>query len=203
MHPLHVLGGIIAAIGLTLFWLDQRKGSVGPDESHLEVGKVVNLSGPASLVLVLAGIGMFVFPYTSFYQPDDPNPPVATTTQPVNTTLLNPDTTLLALVPLAPENATTGFDEECAEEALFWEQPEIENVTGWWLSFESHDLETEEVWSTFELDLGVDETTFGNVTAICEVDFVEPDVALMWWVWVYAYNDTGFSEPLFVEYADL
>lgn len=207
MLTLHLLGGLIIAVGVILFAWTLVKGKSNDDESHVEVWKI-NLSGPPALVLVLIGVLMIVFPYTAWYTPDDPNPPPETvpTTVAANTTLLNPATTLgatlPALIPLAPTEAFVEFDDQCAEDALIWVQPDVENVTGWWLSFESYDVNTGEVWSTLEIDTGSDPLVFGNVSAICETDFVE-DVALNWSIWIYAYNDAGFSEPLYVEYADL
>lgn len=204
---LHVLGGLIVVVGLALFVLNQVKPHQDhEDESTVNVWKI-NLSGPPALVLILVGVLVFVFPFTTFYKsPTDPNPPVATTVQ-VNTTLNNPATSFVTTttlipeigLPLAPDSYEIVFDEDCGADAIVWNQPDIENVRSWWLSFESYTAGTDEVFSTFEIDTEVDPLTFGNVSAICSLDFLS-DEPLDYYIWVYAYNDAGFSEPLFIEY---
>ena len=206
---LHIFGAVMAAVGLVLLAMYQIKGAKG-EESTMKVWQI-NLSGPAPLVLIVAGALIAIFPFTSFFQnPSDPNPPEAqptTTLSESATTLNNPDTTTATTLipevglPLSPDSFEVTFDETCQEDAIFWNQPEIENVAGWWLSFESYDIDTGEVFSTFELDTQVDTPTFGNWSGICELDFVT-DVALDYSIWVYAYNAAGYSEPLYLEYAD-
>jgi len=206
MILLHILGALIVLVGLALFVFTQVKGK-SDEESTVAVWKI-NLSGPPALVLILVGVLIFVFPFTTFFEdPNDPNPPEANTTTTADTSLNNPDltttTTLVPVVglPLTPSSFEVAFDETCGEDTLFWDQPEIENVAGWWISFEAHTIDTDEVFSTFEFDTAVDTLTFGNSSALCEFDFTN-DQALTYWIWIYAYNDAGFSEPLFIEYLD-
>lgn len=208
MVLIHILGSLLVAVGLVLFVFTQIKGRADEDAT-VAVWKI-NMSGPPALVLVLVGTLIFVFPFTTFFEnPEDPNPPGATPTTTVteDTSLNNPDlTTTTSLIPvvglpLTPDSFEVVFDDACQEDTIFWNQPEIENVAGWWLSFESYNVDTGEVFSAFELDTGADPLFFGNSSAICETDFSQ-EFALDYSIWIYSYNDAGFSEPLFIEYQD-
>jgi len=195
---------VIVVVGLALFILNQVRGSKAQEESHVEVWKL-NLSGPPALVLVLVGVIIFAFPYTSLFRnPTDPSPPSTLPEQATTTTALGSPTTIVPEIglPQTPINSTVAFDETCGEDVLSWEQPDIDSVAGWWISFEAYDLETDELFASFEIDTGFDDLTFGNNSVICELDFAS-DLALLYWIWIYPYNEVGFAEePLFVEYLD-
>ena len=204
---LHILGASIAVVGLILFIQYQMKGAKG-EASQMQVWKI-NLSGPAPLVLVVVGVLIAVFPFTTFFRnPEDPSPPSTLPPEAqVSTTVVQPgETTLTTLVPeiglpLTPASYEVVFDAACGEDTIVWEQPDFDLVLGWWISIESYTLDTDELFSSFEIDTGADDLTFDNFNALCELDFVT-DTPLLYWIWIYAYNEAGYSEPLFVEYLD-
>ena len=112
-------------------------------------------------------------------------------------------TTLIPEVglPLSPTNSQVILDEQCGFDTLVWDQEGI--VDGWWISIEAHNPDDDSVWETYEIDTGFDSLTLGNVSGLCYFDFVSPDFLLYYYLWVYAYNDAGFSEePLFIEFVD-
>lgn len=207
MVLLHILGGLVVLVGLALFVIDQIDGKEGGPGSSIAAWKI-NLSGPPALVLVLIGILVFVFPFSPFFNnPEDPNPPTPTTTISATPTTGVPASTTLTIVPDiglpgAPISYEFVDNEDCGNIALVWQQNPEDVVSGWYLSIEAYNPDTDEVFTTYEIDTGLDQLTLGNVSGLCYQDFVSDEFILYYYIWIYAYNDQGYSESLFAEFYD-
>lgn len=207
MIILHFVGGLLVLTGIGLFIFTQIKGAKG--ESTLGAWKI-NLSGPPSLVLILIGVFVFVFPFTSFWNDPTAPPPVTT-----GTTLV--DGGDVVLLPETPFGFDIYYDDSCGWDVIEWFQEDAD-VFGWQIQVEKFDFDGEFIDMSL-IDTEVDQLTYGNYPALCYWDFIDLDVnavvgsetlrqndndGYLYYLWVYSYNLDGFSvEPLFIEYLDV
>lgn len=198
----HILGAVLVLVGILVFVFDQITGREDRD-SRVEAWKI-NLTGPPAIVLIVIGVVVFLYPLSPWWpEPDDPNPPVVITTVASVATTAGVATTETTLLPLSPTGFDVYFDDTCGADVIEWYQDDIENIGAWWISVESYDPATDEVVASFEIDSGTDILAFGNVSALCSIDFLDTELALYYYLWIYPYNADGFAvEPLFVQYND-
>lgn len=214
-YPLHVglvqiFGVALVSVGLLLFFHQQWGGKTTGEESGIKAWQL-NLSGPPALILVVFGTAVFLFPFSPWWpEPDDPNPPVTTTVEALTTTTegFKTTSTLFTLdtldtddfdefvptfgLPSTPTGPSIWYDDQCGGESVEWFQDDA--VWGWYISVETDT----QIW---EIDTQVDPLLYGNDSILCYWDFGSDPAPPYYWMWVYAYNEAGYSEePLFIEY---
>ena len=119
----HVVGGLIVLVGLGLFVLDQRAPAAHEDAASLKAWKI-ELGGPASLVLIVVGLAVFLFPYSPWY----PTSPPTTTTSTTTTTTTLPEVSIIEPeiievvdIPGTPEGwYWEDWNVDCQDAAVHW-----------------------------------------------------------------------------------
>lgn len=229
MLLVHILGGVLVVAGLFLFFREEMDGSPNKDAPAQAAVWKINLTGPSSLVLVLFGVLVFIFPFSGFFKnPEDPNPPPAaappttvvdssivdSSTTVVDTTTEN--TTVFEDLPPAPSSwALVPDDGTCGADIIEWHHAddEFDLIHGWWISIGAYspndDVTLETSYGTdgfYEIDTEAmsSELTYGNFSALCYFDFVDPESYFNYDLYIYSFNEFGYSiDPLFIEYNDL
>lgn len=181
MVAVHIVGAVVATIGLILFAADQwTAGQRGKDGSAGLKAWKVELGGPPALILIVIGLAVFLFPY---WTGRDQTPATTITTTTTSTT-----TTTTILPPPVPEWWDVEFDDEyCADWLIYWDN----TAADYWIVTVSALDELEEpidgwVWETFDPFFCEWELDFEGVTHF--------------WIWIQAANDTGISDFLWIDY---
>lgn len=208
MLLIHVVGIVVILVGLGLFVYDQVKARQG-QPSQLSAWKI-NLSGPPALVLIVLGILVFVFPYTSFFGPPsapvDTLPEIPTETTVTETTLDNgttlPEestTTTEVVFPDPPYDFQIYFDgEECGGDVIEWFQGEA--VVGWYIIADVYSAATDDYVDSVEIDTNDGARFYEGRSALCHWEFYYAD-DVYYYIYIYSYNTEQYSEePLIIEY---
>jgi len=184
---LQVFGSLLSLAGLFLFVREQIRERAG-EHSTMQAWKI-NLSGPPSLILIVIGVIMFVFPFTPWWN-DNTTPKATSTTT----------TTLFPLIqPTVPHLVGTYYDEELGCDVVEWSDDFTAN--GWEIDVQVYKPQNGSLLYEFTFDTY--DSLFGSVPYLCAWDFLDEKVGYMYQLWVWAYNDVGYAdEPLFIEYYD-
>lgn len=200
MLAVHIVGAIVAAIGLVLFAAEQwTAGERGKDGSAGLKAWKVELGGPPALILIVIGLMVFLFPFWSGR--DQPVPTTSTTTTTLSTTTTTPSTTTFPTIlvdptslsflpePAEPTWWAIEFDPVfCESEAIYWEE---DSWTDYWI-VDVAALIGEDVR---EIEFQID--TFEPF--ICDWEFLIEGYD-RYWIWITGWNDVGPGPFLWLEY---
>lgn len=196
MLMVHIFGGVVAAIGLFLFVADQWSPEKrGGDDSAIKAWKI-ELSGPAPLVLIFLGIGVFLFP---FWVPSaTPSPegttstvteaPISAVSVEIPTTSGFPDFSSFPsfAVPAMPNSWWVAWEPNCEDNAVFWD-----------------DYGDADYWivpvATLDGSLRASETEiYSDFPFLCFWEFHD-GLHTNYWLWPYGVNEAGFGESLWID----
>lgn len=235
----HVVGVIVTALGLYLFFTQEKVGA--GEHSEREAGATlwkIQATGPSTLILVVIGLIVFLFP---FWLGSDPvaAPPTTNSTTTTTSLVVEPTTTTTTIpvdqidpnfftpnfpvyefipdgfdliYPSAPYDVRLAEDWErladghepasqCSiNPAIVWEPGDVNIKVDWYLEIDAYDGETylfSEVWDSAIHDWIYGWTPSGQAwPGWCFWEGYDP--TLTYDVWVYAYNENGFSDPGYI-----
>lgn len=183
MLIVHALGAVVVATGLVLFTLDQRTTTGTHDAAALKAWKI-ELGGPSSLILILIGSVIFMYPFTP-WAPDD-RPPVTTTTSSTTTTMLPSvsliEPTVIEAIPGAPTDwYWIDYEPEwCGTEAYAWTP--ADDYANWWIiPIEAYDHDGNLIASW---------ETESTVPLLCQWE-IETEGAAYYWLWPHGVTASG------------
>jgi hypothetical protein len=181
------VGGLIVAVGLILFILDQRR-PVSDERAEIK-GWKIEMGGPASLILVVFGALIFLFPYSPWWS-GDPEPPIAAA--PENTfpdVEIGDALTIYADPPGEPISWWVEWSDFCESDALYWE-PADDRADYWGVAIEVFDTEL------FSIDnwwIDVEEPF------LCQWEWSYGEPGFTYWIWPRGINSAGEGDWIWIE----
>jgi len=228
MLAMQIIGGFLLLVGVVLFVASQWTGGehstddAGPNAWKIEV------KGPPGLILIVIGLLTFAFPHTPLWPGEEepvalPTTTVSTTTTTVvaaTTTTLGvreidpnyyvpnfPDFQFIPdgfeyIYPSAPYDAYIDYGGCLDVPAIFWTPGDGNDLyVEWWvvidIYYQGQFQDTVEWDSTYgEWDFGWNE--FGiPISGLCLWSYIDDPLA-EYLIWIYAYNENGFSDPAYI-----
>lgn len=186
MILVHTVGIFVLIAGIILFARSQIRGSADPSTSQAQAWKI-NISGPPSLILVVIGLGVFLFPFTPWFGPPAESVVEVPVTTPIETTTApSSETTEAAPLPVAPTDYEVFFDNSCEGDVIHWFTDPT--PLGWYIQVDVFGPD-DQYLSTFEFDSA--ETFFGG-EFLCQWEFFWAEDSY-YFLYVYSYDDVNYS----------
>ncbi len=195
MLAVHIVGAIVAAIGLILFAADQwTAGQKGKEGTAGLTAWKIELGGPPALILIVIGLAVFLYPYWAGRDQPATTTTTTTTLSTTTTTASNPtvvvDPTFHTFMfpPPAPTWWEIGWDDSfCGSETIYWEDTGAE----YWIVPVAAIIDGDIRALEFEVESGL--------PFLCDWEFVQEGYT-RYWLWPTPWNEAGPGEFLWIEY---